>query len=203
VISGDNASCFALRALSSSGHIFGVATSCVRLCFDRGRESCALNRVWSGAGLWLCWHHGLAAATLAVICTRISYGAAGTGPVWLEVRSKSAQILQFGGTTESRILVGQDASAAHVSDATLVSGVRRGIFLLSPRKIMCITSDVIAPLNGYPLRMCTSIGRKAVVELWRARRSVCVGLPNSHELSPVQTQKSWGTAEYALLSQRR
>ena len=76
----------------------------------------------------------LAAATLAVICTRISHGAAGTGSVWwLEVRSKSGQILQFGGTQLcSRILVGQDASAAHVSDATLVSGVRRGILLLSP-----------------------------------------------------------------------
>ncbi|HXO69661.1 MAG TPA: FG-GAP-like repeat-containing protein, partial [Bradyrhizobium sp.] len=41
----------------------------------------------------------------------ISHGTAGTGQAWFEVRSKSGQILQFGNTTDSRILAQGKTSA--------------------------------------------------------------------------------------------
>lgn len=60
----------------------------------------------------------------------ISHGAAGTGPAWFEVRSKSGQILQFGNTTDSRILA-QGKTTARSWGVNKVSDTKGNYFTVT------------------------------------------------------------------------
>jgi hypothetical protein len=60
----------------------------------------------------------------------ISHGTAGTGPAWFEVRSKSGQILQFGNTTDSRILA-QGKTTARSWGVNKVSDTKGNYFTVT------------------------------------------------------------------------
>ncbi len=75
----------------------------------------------------------------------ISHGTAGTGPAWFEVHTKSGQIMQFGNTTDSQVLV-QGQTTARSWAVNKVSDTKGNYFT--------VTYTVDAP-NGqaYPARI--------------------------------------------------
>jgi hypothetical protein len=60
----------------------------------------------------------------------ISHGAAGTGPAWFEVHTKSGQVMQFGNTTDSRSLA-PDAATARSWGVNRVSDTKGNYFTVS------------------------------------------------------------------------
>ena len=60
----------------------------------------------------------------------ISHGAAGTGPAWFEVHSKSGQVLQFGNTTDSLILA-QGKTTARSWGVNKVSDTKGNYFTVT------------------------------------------------------------------------
>jgi hypothetical protein len=60
----------------------------------------------------------------------ISRGSAGTGPAWFEVRTKSGQILEFGNTPDSKVLV-QGSATVRVWSVSKVSDTKGNYFVAS------------------------------------------------------------------------
>ena len=75
----------------------------------------------------------------------ISFGTAGTGPAWFEVRTKSGQIMQFGNSTDSRILA-QGKPTARSWALNKVSDTKGNYFTVT------YTNDTVN-YQAYPTRI--------------------------------------------------
>lgn len=94
----------------------------------------------------------------------ISHGTAGTGPAWFEVRSKSGQILQFGNTTDSRILA-QGKTTARSWGVNKVSDTKGNYYTVT------YVNDAV---NGqaYPTRIDYSANDAASLAAYNSVRFV-------------------------------
>ena len=77
----------------------------------------------------------------------VSRGTAGSGPAWFEVRTKSGQTLQFGNTTDSRVLA-QGKTSARSWGVNKVSDTKGNYFTVTYN-----TSDAAANGQVYPSRI--------------------------------------------------
>jgi hypothetical protein len=108
----------------------------------------------------------------------ISHGTAGTGPAWFEVRSKSGQILQFGNTTDSRILA-QGKTTARSWGVNKVSDTKGNYFTVSyvndtvngqayPTRIDYTANDAASLASYNSVRFVYDASRPDVMPVYHA-----------------------------------
>ncbi len=108
----------------------------------------------------------------------ISHGTAGTGPAWFEVHTKSGQVMQFGNTTDSRILA-QGKTSARAWGVNKVSDTKGNYYTVTyvndttngqayPSRIDYTANDAAALAAYNSVQFVYNIARPDVTPLYRA-----------------------------------
>jgi hypothetical protein len=139
----------------------------------------------------------------------ISRGAAGTGPAWFEVRSKSGQILQFGNTADSRILA-QGKTTARSWGVNKVSDTKGNYFTVTyvndtvngqayPSRIDYTANDAASLAAYNSVRFVYDTNRSDIIPIYHAGSLI----KTTVRLANVQTYSGSAlVADYRLAYQQ-